>query len=597
MPLGEPKGLTAIRSFVLEPGHPKQRMYEALRAYFVEGRPSYEVVARVFGYTPGSFRVLCHQFRRDADPQFFASSTPGPREQPKKDAARALIETLRKQNYSVYEISEILKEQGRPLSPTAVREVLKELGFAALPRRLDEERPAYPRPTVEAVADVRSFSLVPRRFQTRCGGLFLFLPELVRLELSALAARARLPGSKMIPAAHALRACVALKLWSLERKSHVMALVADEGLGLFCGLNCIPKKSYFAEYSERIDHRKTTQLLGAWHERLTATEPLPGCSFDLDFHSVPYQGEHPVIERHYVSARSRRQPSVLVFLAQDAEARAFCYSNADLRKGGETEEVFRFVQFWKKHHGAYPAHLVFDSRLTTQANLARLDRMDITFITLRRRSPRLLAEIQVLPASAWRRVRLDVPTRKYRTPRVYEQIVRLEERTLRQLYVLDLGHEQPTILWTNERRSAAKLITRYAQRMLIENAISDAVRFFHIDALSSAVGMRVDFDLALLVIASGLYRNLARRMRGYADRQARQIFRDLIDMPAEVRIGEHEVSVHFHRRAHLPIILASGLMDQPVPIPWWNEQAAAPDHLARLHTRFVRSIPVRGNPG
>jgi transposase-like protein len=184
-------------------------MYEALRAYFVEGRPSCEV-ARAFGYTPGSFRVLCHQFRRDADPQFFASSTPGPREQPKKGAARAWIETLRKQNYSVYEISEILKEHGRPLSPTAVREVLKELGFAALPRRLDEERPVYPRPSVEPVADVRVFSLAPRRFQTRCGGLFLFLPELVRLELSALAARARLPGSKMIPAEHALRACVAL---------------------------------------------------------------------------------------------------------------------------------------------------------------------------------------------------------------------------------------------------------------------------------------------------------------------------------------------------------------------------------------------------
>ena len=39
-------------------------MYEALRAYFVEDRASAEV-AKAFGYTPGSFRVLCHQFRRD----------------------------------------------------------------------------------------------------------------------------------------------------------------------------------------------------------------------------------------------------------------------------------------------------------------------------------------------------------------------------------------------------------------------------------------------------------------------------------------------------------------------------------------------------
>ena len=145
-------------------------------------------------------------------------------------AARATIELLRKRNHSVYEIAEALKEQDTPLSATAVREVLRELGFAALPR-----------PTVESVADARTFNLAPRRFPTRCGGLFLFLPELVRVGIEQMADIARLPGSKMIPRAHALRACLALKLWAIERKSHVMALVADEGLGLFCALNRIPK--------------------------------------------------------------------------------------------------------------------------------------------------------------------------------------------------------------------------------------------------------------------------------------------------------------------------------------------------------------------
>jgi hypothetical protein len=37
------------------------------------------------------------------------------------------------------------------------------------------------------------------------------------------------------------------------------------------------------------------------------------------------------------------------------------------------------------------------------------------------------------------------------------------------------------------------------------------------DALSSAVGLKVDFDMALLVVASGLYRLLATRMRGHGD--------------------------------------------------------------------------------
>ncbi len=572
MAIKAPKDLTDCQRFFTEPRHPKQRQYEALRAYFVEHRPSNEV-ARALGYSPGAFRVLCHQFRWAPDPAYFIPPRPGPRTQPKKSAARNLIITLRKRNYSVYEISEVLKEQKVPLSPTAVREVLKAEGFAPLPRRRDEERPTYLRPTIEPVANVHAFSLAPRHGTTRCGGLFLFLPDLVRLSVDQLAAAAHLPGSKMIPAGHALRACLALKLFALERHSHVMSLVADEGLALFSGLNVIPKKSYLSEYSSRIHHAKITHLLAAWHEQVASDGLFPGHSFNLDFHSVPYYGEDPVVERHYVSARSRRQHSVLTFLAQDAQGQAFCYSNADIRKGEEAEEIFRFIEFWKKTHGEPPRHLVFDSRLTTYDRLARLDQMGISFITLRRRSPALLGEIALLPRSAWRTIELDVPTRQYRTPRVYETSAQLAGRKFRQLFILDLGHDEPTILLSNDARtSLAKLITRYAQRMLIENALSDAVRFFHIDALSSTVGLKVDFDMALLVIASGLYRLLARRMRGYHDAQARQIFRDLIDMPADIEITGTEVIVRFHRRAHLPIILASSLLDKPVNIPWWNQR-------------------------
>lgn len=538
----------------------------------MEGRPSQQA-ARAFGYTAGSFRVFCHQFRRDPDPAFFASPRHGPRTQPKKDAARDVIVELRKQNYSVYDISEALTERHLGLSPTAVGEVLKAEGFAPLPRRLDAERPQVPRPTREAVADVRAFSLAPRTFSTRCGGLLLFLPDLVRLNLDAVARAARLPGSALIPAGHALRAGLALKLWSIERKSHVMALAADDGLALFSGLNATPKKSYLSEYSSRVAPARIGDLLAAWHAQVSGDSLWTAESFNLDFHSVPYYGEHPTIERHYVSMRSRRQPSVLVFLAQDAEGRSFCYSNADIRKGEEAGEVFRFITFWRRTHGERPRHLVFDSKLTTYANLVRLDQQKILFITLRRRSPKLLKEIVNLPRSAWRTVELDVPSRKYRTPRVFEQRVQLAGGTFRQVFIQDLGHDEPTILLTNEHHTSLKqLITRYAQRMLIENALSDAVRFFHMDALSSSVGFKVDFDMALLVIASGLYRLFARRMRGYAEAQARHIFRDLVDMPADVAIAPDEVIVKLPRRAHLPILLASHLLDKPVKVPWWENR-------------------------
>ncbi|MGH9961171.1 MAG: hypothetical protein ACREBC_29290, partial [Pyrinomonadaceae bacterium] len=287
MAISAPKDLSECRRFFSQPDSPKQRQYEALRAYFLESRPAKEV-ARAFGYSLNSFHVLCHHFRRDLHPVFFASPRRGPQSQPKKSAARDLVVRLRKQNYSVYEISQTLKERHCPLSPTAVRELLRAEGFAPLPRRLDEERPDHPRPTIEPVADVREFSLAPRTFTTRCGGLFLFLPDLVRFHLEKLVTEARLPGSKMIPAEQALRAGLALKLWSIERKSHVMALVADPGLALYAGLNAFPKKSYLSEYSSRISPAKTTQLLAAWQEQVSGAPLFPGASFNLDFHSVPY---------------------------------------------------------------------------------------------------------------------------------------------------------------------------------------------------------------------------------------------------------------------------------------------------------------------
>ena len=570
MPIRSPYELTDPRQFFAEPATPRQRQYEALRAYFVERLASAEA-ARRFGYSPGAFRVLCHTFRRGELPDFFTTAHPGPREQPKKSAAQKQIVALRKRNYSVYEISQALKEQGTPLSATAVREVLAAEGFAPLPRRLDEERPGRVGPSAEAVANVGDFTLSSREFTTRVGGLFLFIADLVRIDTDALALAAKLPGSRMIPAAHALRAALALKLWSIERKSHVMALVADEGLALFCGLNAMPKKSFLSEYSSRITRQTVSRLLASWHTRFAGDALFTGESLNLDFHSVPYFGEHPLVQSHYLSKRSRRQPSILTFLAQDADSHVFCYANADIRKGEEADEVFRFIDFWKRQYGRVPQHLVFDSKLTTYEGLDRLDAAGITFMTLRRRTKGLLADVDGLPPSAWRTVTLDSPHRKYRTPRIYEQKVRLRERSYRQLFIKDLGHDEPTILVTNDAKSSARnLITRYAKRMLIENALADAVRFFHIDALSSSVGFKVDFDMALLVLASALYRLTARRMRGYDDAQARQIFRDLVDMPADVAVTPAEVKVRFHRRAHLPIVLASGLIDKPVAVPWWQ---------------------------
>ena len=359
-----------IRRRFLQPANAAHRQYEALRAFFVEGLPSQQA-ARRFGYSPGSFRILVHRFRQGPGRTFFVPDRPPGRPRPENRRQRVIA--LRKQNLSVYDISRALEHEGDTLSPAAVSNLLQQEGFARLPRRRDEQRPDDARPQRAAAADVRQLDLSPRRFRTRFGGLFLFLADLIACDLDGLLGRCGLSGSQQVPAACAVRSLLALKLFGNARHSHVMSHVLDEGLGLFAGLNVIPKRSFLSEYSGRIPPAYHGRLMSAWLDAVRQQGLRHGGSFDLDFHTIPFHGQDALVEKHYVSKRSRRQKGLLAFLAQDADTRVFCYAQADLRKGQQNDEVLRFVEFWEQRTGHKPAELIFDSRLTTYANLSRLN--------------------------------------------------------------------------------------------------------------------------------------------------------------------------------------------------------------------------------
>src|SRR5208337_690644 len=543
--------------------------YEALRAYFVDQLPAAEVAAR-FGYTVGSLHQLAHQLRRNPTRRFFAEPPqPGAKA---SEAVQQQIVGLRKQNQSIYEISEALKKDGIRRTPVAIATVLKQEGFARLPRRKDDERPTGTKPTAADPADVRALSLEPRTLRTKFGGLFLFLPALAAMSFDRVMGKCDLPGTEMVPAAHALRSLLALKLFGTQRHTHVMSAVLDEGLALFAGLNVIPKRSFLTEYSCRIAPDRYPRLMQHWFDAMSGLGLQHGSSFDLDFHTIPFHGEDALVEKHYVSKRSRRQKGILAFLAQDGEKRFFCYANSDLRKDQQDDEILQFVRFWKQRTGKLPEELIFDSKLTTHANLDKLNQQGVQFITLRRRGPQLVHELLARPRSAWRQITLDSVSRVYKTPRILDEQVTLREYDgpIRQIAITELGHEEPTLLLTNQlRRSAAKLIGRYAQRMLIENNIEDGVSFFHMDALSSAVALKVNCDIQLTLMASGLYRHLGQRLgNGYEVAKSRHLFQDFIDATASVMIDERNICVQFQKRAHNPLLVAAGFDKTDIRIPW-----------------------------
>jgi hypothetical protein len=567
----------ANQNFFLSPQFPLQRQYEALRAFLVDDEPSGDV-ARRFGYSPGAFRVLCYQFRHDPQKRasFFRLPHRGPQSSPARDRVRDLAVAMRKRNLSVYDMQRELAAAGHTISVNSLTVLLREEGFSRLPRRADDERPVTVKPEVAEVADVRHLDLSPCSFRTPLAGLFLFVTLLDRIDLPAIVTAARLPSSQMIPAVQAVRSLLALKLIGTERKSHVMDLVTDQAIALFAGINVVPKRSYLAAYSSRIDHKVCLRFMEAWLDQVEQAGLPHGTSFELDFHSVPANSAQEPLEKHYVSSRSRSQKGILVFLARDAEQRVMRYANAGVTKSEQADEILQFVRFWKKHTGKPPAELVFDSQLTTYQKLSELNREGISFITLRRRSEKMKREIYSQPDSAWRRISLPALTRIYRNPKVLEERVTLSgyDGELRQLSILELGHEEPTVLLTNHRKlGAVELVTRYAQRMLIENGISEAVQFFHIDALSSMVGMKVDFDMQLTLVASSLYRMMAQRIgREYTHSQAKTVFRNLLDLSGKVEVTAASVVVTLDKRAHNPYLVASGLADRPTPMPWFGDK-------------------------
>src|SRR6266853_1462230 len=148
--------LTDPKRFFLEPSTSAQRQYEALRGFFIEELPSAEAAQR-FGYTPGSFRVLVHDFRHDPDPQFFLPPHRGPDSAPKSDPLRESIITLRKQNFSLYDIRDLLREEGHALGTSTIAAILKEEGFSSfcLSSPRSHSRTSFKKRT----------SQVPRRYQ------------------------------------------------------------------------------------------------------------------------------------------------------------------------------------------------------------------------------------------------------------------------------------------------------------------------------------------------------------------------------------------------------------------------------------------------
>jgi len=562
------------KDFFLQPQDPMQRRYETLRALAVEELSPQEVAQR-FGYSLHTLRALKRDFQKNTLPPFFLPLKRGPKaHRPSTLQIKERIISLRKRNYSIQEIQEALLRQGEEISLKTIYLLLEEEGFAKLFRRTRAERREALQSGKEPteVADVERFA-ERLEVSTDYGGVFLFVPLICQLGLDELFGKSSFYSSRQIPRVSYLLSYLVLKLLGKERLCHINDLNFDYGIGLFAGLNVLPKAAAITQYSYRHPHRLCVSMLRGWAKLLSDQGHLPGHHINLDFHPIAHYGEGSTLESHWIPTRGKAIKSVLSFFAQDLDTTYLCYSNGDIKKDQAPDEVLAFVSFYRQATGKLPQCLVFDSKLTTYANLNRLNQQGIFFITLKRRGKKILSSLEAIPQ--WQMIRLELPSRKHQLLRVHETQTTLAgyEGPLRQIVVTGTGRELPMLLITNDFQSQAKeVLGIYAKRWRIENSIQENVDFFSLNALSSPVVVKVDFDIAMTLIANTLYKTFSSQIRLFEKAKAKTLFRNFVEGEAKITLTPKVVQVRFEKKSHNPLIMDWVKTLRPMPIPWMGNR-------------------------
>ena len=306
-------------------------------------------------------------------------------------------------------------------------------------------------------------------------GILCFIPYIIGYGLHKVIEASTYPETSTIPKLNSILSFLALKLANVRRYVSDNVWCMDRGLGLFAGLNVLPKTAWFSSYAHRVSKEMNVDFLKAlhnvWHEAGLLSDTA-----NLDFVSLPYWGDDSHLENNWSGTRRHALSSILAALAQDPDTGLITYGDTTVRHEGESDVVIEFVDFYKKELSESKLrYLVFDSKFTTYENLKRLDDDGIYFITIRRRGKKIVDEIEALPPSEWKKLRIPAAGGKNRNIKVHESRVNLRgyAKEIRQIAITGHGKIKPALIITNDfESSTAILIRKYARRWLVEKTIS-----------------------------------------------------------------------------------------------------------------------------
>lgn len=573
-----------LMQFFTNPQSTRQKQYEAVRALIVDKIPV-EQVCKKFNYKVNTVYALIRDAKRGKI-ALFPDVKKGPAQRRTSQKIQEKIILLRKRNnLSSPDIRQRLSEEGIKISTKTIERILKDAGFAKLKRRTHKELGISKKNKIipQRSEHLDMSTLKPFQLDVPVAGVFFFLPYVIESGLTNIIKKCQLPQSSKIGGIQACLSMLVLKLIGNQRLSHMDSYDCEPGLGIWAGLNVLPKSTYMSTYSCRSSAVMLAQFQKEIIEHFKKIYPeFYGSDFiNLDFHSIPHYGEEAEMEKVWCGARGKALTGANTIFAQDSLSHAIMYSRADILRKEESKEVKKFVAYWKEIKGKGSGEdvenidetLVFDCKFTKQSILDELAEEKIKFITLRKRSQKLIRETEKIAAEKWKKVKIKVPKRKFKNIRVYENEAELTgcTRRFRQIIIKENGRENPTYIITNDTQLLKeKIVEVYAKRWGIENKLAELVAFFNLNALSSPLMIRIHFDVLWTMIADTLYHRLAKDLRRFEAHLAPAIFRKFINMPGKIAYDGKKFIVKIRKRAHTPILLGVEKLEKPFPLPWLN---------------------------
>lgn len=549
-------------AFFANPQNAVQKQYEALRAFYVE-KCSGEEVAKRFGYTLTSFYSLTRDFKKNLSHDkpaqyFFASKLTGRKPKDETGKINQFIVDLRKKYLSVPDIKAILDVQGHSVSERYVYNVIHKEGFARLPRRNNSIREKSGAALKIQAPKSVMLDFLPETFSGRNSlGILCLLPYIQRYGIDRLIEQSDYPETNAISKLSSILCFIALKLSDVRRYSADDIWCMDRGLGLFAGLNVLPKTGWYTSYSHRITRSINRDFLKGLHSIMLRNGLLSDTA-NLDFTTIPYWGDDSHLENNWSGTRNKALASISAVLAQDPESGIITYGDTNIRHEQQSDVAVEFLDFYNSNGDNNIKYLVFDSKFTTYANLAKLGK-EIKFLTIRRRGKKIVEELNKKPSSSWKKVRVAMANGKGRNLKVNDEKIHLKDYggELRQIAITGHGKIKPALLITNDfEKPCAELIRKYTRRWLVEKGISEQIEFFHLNRVSSSMVIKVDFDLTMSILAHNILRLFAMELPGYSHNSDYTLYKKFLSMTGDVKIGAEEVVVTLKKKRHLPALLS-----------------------------------------